>query len=613
MGLAKKFATWFKNLKFRTKLVLFYITLLIIPIVFIGLRYYYISMDVVSDLVSKNVYEIVKKNNQIIDVKLSKIEENSLAMTVDQDLFKTFNEAKNLNILQMDRQVTKVINKYFTQSPDVYSVQIVTSYYTFGNNLSLITGENFENSKLKAYAKEAGGKLRWIPTYDFTVMFGYNEFKNIELPGDRYIFSAVRQINSFYLDNGVFSVLDRGIEIPVLIVNFSERLFQNVFQNSIPIDGIQYFVISEDGNIVFHNDREKLATAEKPDWLGEVSSKGSGTGFINIDGKKNIICYDKSKVTGWISVAIIPAGKIMGNIVPVMRSSTIFIAIIFAVISLFLGVLVSGKISKPIKKLVKAMESMGEGNFDTRIQVESRDELGYLIEKFNSLNEKVKKLIDENYKVRIREKEAEIMALNLQLNPHFLYNTMNVINWMAIEAGQENISNVIVNLCDMLIYSLKNKKDVMPFEDDLKWLESYLSIMSNRFEDKFIVQFHIDPMTYKCEVPKLFLQPFIENSIIHGFEYIESGGIIKITSRIDGYVIHFYIEDNGIGMKPEEIEEVMNTERSSIGVRNVDKRIKLLYGEGYGVQIKSQYGAGTKVLITIPTKNQSTYKNIIPL
>jgi len=253
---------------------------------------------------------------------------------------------------------------------------------------------------------------------------------------------------------------------------------------------------------------------------------------------------------------------------------------------------------------------MGEGDFDSRVPVDIKDEFGYFTHKFNQMNEKIKKLIEENYIVTIREKESQIMALNLQMNPHFLYNTLNIINCMAIENKDKEVSEMIIKLRDMLVYTVKNKKDIIRFSDDLQWLKNYLYIMSKRYENKFTVCFDIDSRIYDTPVPKLFLQPFIENAIIHGFEEIDEGGIILISGSIcDGKRV-FSVSDNGKGMDKDTIERILNEDEASVGISNVDRRIKLLYGQEYGVAIKSDWGEGTEIKVTLPFDEKQKFYTI---
>jgi len=219
---------------------------------------------------------------------------------------------------------------------------------------------------------------------------------------------------------------------------------------------------------------------------------------------------------------------------------------------------------------------------------------------FNDMNDKIQQLIRENYETKIRENEANLMELNLQLNPHFLSNTLNIINWMAIENKQNDISKMIISLSQMLEYTLRNNDEIVCFEDDFNWLKNYIFIMSNRFYGIFVVHYNVDPSLNKQKVPKLFMQTFVENSIIHGFEAMQSGGELTIKGIVDGELAKFIVEDNGKGMSKQEIQKAKILDGDRIGVKNIDKRIKLIFGVEYGIVISAEEGIGTKVTISFP-------------
>lgn len=593
---------YFSNMKFRTKLVISYFLLIFIPFGIISFKYYNVTIEVLSELAEKNVYEIIKQDNQIIDTQLFKTQNDSLNMINDKVLFNEIKNAKTYDdymLLQMDNKLTSVIGSYLEKNSNYYSANILTSYYTFGTKITNIPYKNFNKTSIYKKAVEADGALSWIPTYDFIKMFGpdYINSSNFDY---RYMFSAVRMLNCSYVENGFSMNLDESIEKPILIINFKEDLFRKTLGNSIPIKGTYYFVINRDRYIISHSDESKVATYDKSDWIGDIFKKGSGYSIINNNGEKLIACYDTSEVTGWISVVLIPPKELVSSIVPLVKSYTLNLTLIFIIISMFFAYIISGTITKPLKKLLIAIKKTGEGNFDTKVQVSSGGEIGYLIYKFNNMNEKIRLLIEENYLTKIREKETEIMVLNIQLNPHFLYNSLNIINWLAIENKQKEISKLIVSLSSMLQYTAHNNCEMENFEDDLKWLKNYIYIMSCRFDGKFTVCYDIVPELLKQKVPKLFLQPFVENSIMHGFESIESGGIIKISGWVSGDKNFFCTEDNGKGMSNEEIYNPAETCKDNIGIKNVDRRIKLIYGDEYGVVIESEIDKGTKVKVLLP-------------
>jgi two-component system sensor histidine kinase YesM len=279
------------------------------------------------------------------------------------------------------------------------------------------------------------------------------------------------------------------------------------------------------------------------------------------------------------------------------------LAVALLLFSLLLAFIFANSVIRPIHQLLQAIKKTGEGEFDTRIPVESYNEMGLLIHKFNQMNVKINNLIEENYKVKLREKETEIMSLNIQLNPHFLYNTLNIMNWTALENNQRELSRMIVSLSSMLHYTSENSQDTGDLAEELNWLKHYIFITNQRFEDRFTVEYDIAPELYAYRVPKLFLQPFVENAIVHGFSRLHSGGRITIRGWMAGEARKFTVEDNGTGIPPGKLEQLIKLEGDSIGIRNVDKRIKLIYGDAYGITLTSAEGEGTIVNINLPISN----------
>lgn len=589
------------NLKFRSKLFISYILLISIPLVIISYKCFSTSMNVMSDLAGKNTLEIVKQSNQIIDSKLADIERDSLKIINDRTLF---NEIKNANknndysILLMDRKLTDILDKYFSDD-EYYSANIVSSYYMFGANSLGIPYENFDNSPIYWKTVKKNGGIEWIPSYDFLKMFHIKGMEHIHLDF-KYLFAATRLLNCMYIDNGGVMMLDKSIERPVLIVNLKEEAFEQIFEKITPVKGAYYFVVDKEKRIISHSNKSKIGTIERATWLDRIINKNSGIDYVKINGKEMIICFDISSVTGWTSVVVIPRTGLVSKLAPVLMNYTIELFLVLAIISMAVAFIISGSITKPLHKLIGAMKKTGQGDFKTKLEVTNNGEIGYLIGRFNNMNEQIGQLIEENYMTKIREKETEIMALNIQLNPHFLYNALNIINWLAIGSGQKEISRMIVSLSEMLQYTAHNTDEIALFERDFAWLQNYTYIMTCRFEGKFIVEYDIDPRLFICEVPKLFLQPFVENAIIHGFDSIENGGVIKISGSLHGETAVFSIEDNGTGFDVNTKQDKGTYNKMNIGIRNVNRRIKLIYGEEYGVTIKSELKVGTCVRIELP-------------
>lgn len=221
------------------------------------------------------------------------------------------------------------------------------------------------------------------------------------------------------------------------------------------------------------------------------------------------------------------------------------------------------------------------------------------------MNQNLQMLVHEKYEMMIQKRDTEIMSLNIQMNPHFLYNSLNIINWVCLKGEQENASKMLLDLSRMLQYTSQNGDVLVPLWEDLDWLKRYIGIMQKRYQDQFEVSMDIPEYLRSLEVPKLFLQPFVENAIVHGFKNYQDSGKIWISAEEEENDILFYVEDNGCGICEEDLKEVLNKERKSIGVRNTNKRIRMIYGEKYGVTISSQLEEGTVVTIRLPLKVNS--------
>ncbi|CAI3573659.1 sensor histidine kinase [Clostridium neonatale] len=609
-SLKNKFITIINNIGLKQKLNITYIILIVIPIIIMTAVYYKISSDIIIKNAEDSSLKIVKNNNNLINLKLNKIVESSDAITLDNDLYDIvhdYKESSASQLIALDKKINSILFKYFNNS-DVYSSHIITSYYNFGSGEIPIPKNYFYTSKLYKIAQESNGSLTWVPTYKFTDVYNSNELEDMDIEY-RYLFSAVKIINNLNRDNIRFDDLDENTEKPLLIINFKPNLFKDIVESDIQYKESQYFIFSSMGDIVYSTNASDLATKKKTMWLEEIAGNKSGKIKKDIDGKKMIICYDTIESTGWVSAVVIPVDSILIELAS-MRYFILFLGIILIILASICASFISKSITKPIDKLLVAIKKMGEGKFSTKVQVNRNDEIGNLIKKFNEMDDKISTLIEENYISSIREKEAIIMSLNIQLNPHFLYNTLNVINWIAIENNEKEISKMIISLSSMLRYTAHNNEEISDFKKDLEWLKKYIYIMQNRFENKFNVFYEIDEDVEFYKVPKLFLQPFVENSIIHGFSMIDSGGSLKITGRLEGEMVYFSVEDNGRGMDNKRIKEVMETNTDNIGIRNVNNRIKLIYGDKYGVTIQSEINRGTRITINLP-KSEKTKKSIL--
>lgn len=346
------------------------------------------------------------------------------------------------------------------------------------------------------------------------------------------------------------------------------------------------------------------------DW-GDVVTKGMEKRVrryeFNWDNKDYFACRQYNGLTGWETYSVVSTDDFFPQAKRLREAimGLVLLAMLAAGVGIFI---LSYTFTRPIGRLKNAMKQVEAGDFEIQVESKAHDEIGMLIQSFNYMVSRLRQLIMEVYQQKLAQKNAELTALQAQINPHFLYNTLDSINWMLIEKGEWEISDVVVSLGDILKCSLHGEEMLVLFEEELKYIESYLCIQKNRLEDRLTVQIEIDEEAKLCFVPKLILQPIVENAILHGIEKKKEMGRIQIQAIVREGTLEIRVTDDGIGMQPDRLmrfrESIMSDEISGkhIGMRNVHRRIQLHFGEGYGLKIDSEWQKGTTVTILLPVE-----------
>lgn len=308
-----------------------------------------------------------------------------------------------------------------------------------------------------------------------------------------------------------------------------------------------------------------------------------------------------STTTGW-NIWLYKPEKLMTAAINRTTLVTI-VGIVICMIAAFMCIRFTAIfVTKRIKKLQTAMSCVEKEDFSHMLESASMDEIGDLIRSFSKMEKKLNHLINEVYKSKISEKEYEMKALQAQINPHFLYNTLSLINWKAIEAGQKDISKITLALSAFYRTSLNKGNNIIQLSGEIENMRSYLSIQLMLHDYDFDVEEDIDESILKYDSLNLVLQPLIENAIDHGIDVMpdDRRGKIIIKAKDAGNLIELSVIDNGIGMSKEQAAKILTSESKGYGVRNVNERIKLYYGNDYPLIIKSKINVGTEVIISIP-------------
>jgi two-component system sensor histidine kinase YesM len=255
------------------------------------------------------------------------------------------------------------------------------------------------------------------------------------------------------------------------------------------------------------------------------------------------------------------------------------------------------------------MKMIEKGNFDTQVDVNSSNEIGQLGLRFNRMTAKIKELMLQNVQEQELKRKSELKALQAQINPHFLYNTLDSIIWMAEVNKSKEVVLMVSSLAKLFRLSLSKGDEIIPIRNEIEHIKSYLTIQKMRYKDKLDFEIQVDDHILSYKTIKIILQPLVENSIYHGIKNKDGVGLIRITGTQVGNKIVLSVIDNGIGMTPETLEALLqkpvpSEQGSGMGVNNVNQRIKLYYGEEYGLQYESEPGQGTTVHIWLPMREQ---------
>ncbi|MEF9942070.1 MAG: sensor histidine kinase [Lachnospiraceae bacterium] len=368
------------------------------------------------------------------------------------------------------------------------------------------------------------------------------------------------------------------------------------------------YVMDKHGNIIYHPQQQLLYSGLKHEEIENVLKKvGTGNSFIEKSGDDSkVYTMSKSEETGWIVVGVSYMSELMEG---TNRAKSIYILLTVCLLlaAIYIAIALSRAITHPIKILDQSMKEMEKGHFDmVEIHTDEHNEIGRLSNSFNVMRHEIINLMEQNILEQKQKRKAEMRALQAQIQPHFLYNTLDSIIWMA-ETGKNNREVVIMtsSLAKLLRQSIGNEEELVTIAKELEYTETYLTIQRIRYKDKLEFDIQVASDILHEKIVKLTLQPLVENAIYHGIKYAEQGGILKIRGWATDNQIVLQVIDNGPGMGQEELEHIFEKRQSSVksngvGIYNVQNRLQLYYGKEYGLSYESKQNIGTSVTVRIP-------------
>lgn len=581
------------------KWMLLLITITIIPLLILGTVSYSITKDAIDKKVADASKQLISQTVDNIDISFSGYKDMVMQLITSPEIMPLLQKIKARDESVVENlSLTSKLAYYTAVSPEFKSVSFMTETMYIKGIFRWDDQADYKNDFYNQ-TMAAGNDFVWFPTRLGLYSDTADSHKEM-------VFSVSKQV--FNIHDG------RQLHMAVVLDIREEMLSDILKKNTRSELGTESFLIDSNGNIIAHADKSMLLTSVDEWFAGNgsasLTSGETEASFVaHYKGKEVMVNYLKLQTNDWKVVHVVERSSLYKDSDRVIQVIVIIMlaGIIFSVVTAYA---MASSVSSPLKKMVRAMNQVHIGNLAARIEQDHNriDEIGSLQHHFNDMVAKIEELLEVVYQEQNNKRIAEVKALEAQINPHFLYNTLDAIKWTALFQKANNAAEMARLLSRLLHISLGKGSDTVLVQEEIEHVECYLGIQSLRAAGKIDVHYDIADEVKLYRTPKVILQPIVENAILHGFADQTEGGVISIRCYEEGNRLLFEITDNGHGFE----QAVHSSEESSsdevprgasflgVGLSNVSERIKLICGQEYGLRITSRPGEGTAVVITLP-------------
>ncbi len=589
---------WYLDMPIRNKLLLWFVPLLVATVACTGVYAYSVAAKEIVDKISLEEAGTAKQVIDTLDYIAQDAVDISNYLYLTPDIQSLLSTDAGGNQYFASRDVIESINHLMVTRPyfqflTIYSSRFPTIQF---NNKGLSSAIPFEEYRKKFH-------------YDEILKDPVIEHWKVEVPNRGTTIFHGDSMNKLLLTKVLKNYRTLKPE-GVLILGIDERDIRRSYSPDIRASKI--VVMNDDGTVL---------SDSKGEWIGQPISE---LPFFSqpilqpegidaaMDRKEWVFSHRHSTVTGWHVLVVQPRNALLHQLNRI-QWITLLIGFITLLISLAVSLSVSGVITKPIRQIVLSMKKFQRGDFSQNVTLRGNDEIGQLGNGYNTMVQRIKNLIDDVYAFEIKQRQAELKLLQSQINPHFLYNTLNSIAWSAHKNNDPQVADMIYSLSGIFKISLNEGKDVIALQQELELVGHYLSLQKMRFPNKLTYEIELQPELEQVSIPKLLIQPLVENAIVHGIEPLtDDAGFVRVSAApsADGSRMEIEITDNGVGIREEllrKLNQQLPPERDStepegenFALFNIKNRIRLYYGEGADMHIQSVAGSGTRVLLTLP-------------
>ena len=545
---------------------------------------------------------IIKQLNQNIDSYISYMDNIASVIAQSGDAYKYlysengYGATKNENYSEYRQRLVEQFKTILKGRADIRNIGIVredkNTPSLFDNGLSV--RNTYVDLNTQPWYADAVGKY---DRYNLTSSHVQNVIKG-ERPWVITLSRGIRNYTGTEAEDGVV----------FLDLNYS-AISELCAQSSMGDKGY-VFILDQNGNIVYHPQQQQLYNELQTENISLVMNAKSDIVTVGKGDDEKIYALSHSDITGWTIVGCMNMSELLRNSRQT-RSIYVLVAVGLIIVALLISSLIARNITLPIQKLRDSMKSVQKGNFDIEdIEVISDNEIGSLTRSFNVMTHRIQDLMEQNVKEQEAKRKSELKALQSQINPHFLYNVLDTINWMARKKGEDNICRMVTSISSLMRASISNKRSMVYIREEIKYVQDYLYIQETRYGDKFTSYIEVDERLNELEIPKMTIQTLVENAVVHGVENATWDCFLYVSGEITDGMAVFTVKDDGVGMSQEQLEKLMGTEEepdheaerthTHLGVYAVRKRLDYVYQNKARMSITSEPGKGTQVILEIP-------------
>lgn len=555
-----------KNTKLKYKLGLIYLVTSILPIMVLFSFSYFQIKKMLMEKDTKTIQTFLYQSTEVVD--------NQIQIYDNLSNYISFNETIS-RIVSYDYKSNYEMYNQFVNIMDPMLASL-KYFHNDVNKVTIYTDKDIKHDETIAPISEISGKWWFNDACNKSDLEWYAD-------NDSKILFSARKM----------PMLDKSNMLGILYIGVDyNKVFDTYTQNI--DDNYGVFVTDENGNVIYEYSKFQDEFQDMQLDYGQLANTGNNS--------KYLIINEKSDSTNWTAWMYKPKSLVIQSVQPMM--TMMLVTFILSISAATMAILSLSKlVTKRIGKLKDNMKEVEKGNFVIWVKKGQNDEIGELIDGFGNMIVRIQNLISEVYEAKINQKEYEMRALRAQINPHFLYNSLSLINWKALELGENDISQITLALSNYYRTSLNKGGNTLSLEMELSNVKSYLQIQSMMHDNNFDIEINVEEQILQCETLNLLLQPLVENAINHGIDLkLEGRGKITITGKLQDGLVYLKIEDNGVGMDQETLKNYLNQNSSGYGAKNVNQRIILYYGEAYEMKVESGVNQGTQITIVFPAR-----------